>query len=129
MIWENELLARGMMEYIRWLIFLGVWLFALDLFSKKYAVDELRNTRQILKERLISFIYIVFWCGLISIILSKGGPSCGSTDMYGCTEYSDEYREPWPKGKQLEYFIQIFGVVITAWIIAMKGYFIRKATK
>jgi hypothetical protein len=58
MIWENEWLAGGIIGYIRWLLLLGVWLFSLNLFSKKYALDELRSAREIIKERLISFIYI-----------------------------------------------------------------------
>jgi hypothetical protein len=46
--------------------------------------------------------------------------------MNGCTEYSGEYREPWSKNQRIEFFIQIFGVVTTAWFTAMKGYFINQ---
>lgn len=83
MIWENEWLAGGIIEYIKWLIFLGVWLFALNLFAEKYAVDELRNTREIIKQRLYSFMNIVFFCGLISIKTGAKRHGLSVTSGYG----------------------------------------------
>ena len=37
---------------------------------------------------------IVFWCAVITLLMSAGGPVCESGDMFGCDYYRDDYREP-----------------------------------
>lgn len=64
---------------------------------------------------------IVFWCALVSLLVSAGGPVCESGDMFGCDYYSDDYREPMTGPDALKLFLELtFSAATGYWLAYLR---------
>ena len=113
----------GVWSVIQWLLYFAIWWFTFTYHSENLPKEDLNRPRWIIRrERILTFIKIVLVCGFLAVVFGQGGQVCSSTDLFGCSEYSGEYREPWTDGEQWQYFVEILGIALLAWVMALKGY-------
>lgn len=112
--WDPAL--EGAFSLFRWFLLSLVWVVSLT-----YHSAELHE-----KPTLLSYLMdvgkVIFFSALITIIFGTGGEICSDSDMFGCNEYSGEYREPWSISRSLEFFVKVCGVALLGWWMALRGY-------
>jgi len=112
--WDPAL--GGVWSLLGWGLFGLVWAFSL-----KYHSDERRKNPS-LWSYLMEVGGILSVSVIITMIIGAGGEVCSSSDMFGCNEYSGDYREPWSISQRLEFFVKICGVILLGWWMALRGY-------
>ena len=117
----------GLNAFIPWLVGLGIWCFALNLFAddlaKKIPDEKIWKRRKI---QIFQLSKIFAFCLIFTAVAGRGGEICDSFDMFGCNSESGEYRDRWSFDSSLEFFMKFFGVVACAWVMAQRGYRLEK---
>ena len=120
---NREVIWDGVWSVIGWLFYFLIWWVIFKYHSKNLEKEDLNRARWVVvRERFFTLLKIVAVCGIFTLVVGQGGEMCSSTDMFGCSEYSGEYRESWSGDQKWETFVKILGVTLFAWIMALKGY-------
>ena len=126
---NREVLWEGAWSILRWLGYFLIWWLVIKYQSEKLEEEDMQRPRWIIRrDRFFTLVKIVMGCGVATLVIGQGGETCSSRDMFGCSEYSGEYIDPWSGDQKWKYFVEILGVTLIAWIMALKGYKIERPT-